>query len=108
MDERAVRLAENETVFRAGNEAIKANFQDGDELTFLCECGADTCFERITLSRTEYEGVRAHPARFFVAPGHHDLATGEIVVSAGPRYTVVEKRDEGRSIAERTDPRAER
>jgi hypothetical protein len=108
MDERARRLAENETVFRAGNEAINANLKDGHELTYLCECGSDTCFERVPLTRAEYEAVRANPARFMVVPGHHDAAAGEVVVSQSDRYAVVEKRLEARAIAEQTDPRAQR
>jgi hypothetical protein len=108
MDERARRLAENETVFRAGNEAINANIGGGAELTFLCECGSDTCFERIPLTPAEYEAVRAHPAHFVIAPGHEDAATGEVVVANGERYAVVEKQLEARSIAEQTDPRTQR
>jgi len=110
MDERSVRLAQNETVFRAANEAIEGNRGDrgSEELTFLCECGVQTCFERIELTREEYEGVRAEPARFFVAPGHEDLTAGEFVVEETSRYTVVEKRGEERTIVERSDPRRSR
>lgn len=106
MDERARRLAENESVFRAGNEAINANLGDAGELTYLCECGSDTCFERVPLTRAEYEAVRANPAYFMIAPGHHDTTAGEVVVAASRRYAVVEKRNDARVIAERTDPRA--
>ena len=106
MDARARRLAENETVFRAGNEAINANLEGAGELTYLCECGSETCFERVPLTRAEYEAVRADPARFMVAPGHHDATAGEVVVAEGQRYTVVEKLNDARAIAEQTDPRA--
>jgi hypothetical protein len=106
MDERTRRLAENETVFRAGNEAIAANLPDGTEVTCLCECGSETCFERLALTRAEYEAVRAYPARFMVTPGHEDAASGEVVVAETQRYAVVEKRLEARSIAEQTNPRA--
>ena len=32
------------------------------------------------LTNAEYEEVRSHPARFFVASGHEDLTAGEVVV----------------------------
>ena len=108
MDERARRLAENEAVFRAGNEAISANLADNDDLTCLCECGSDTCFERVPLTRAEYEAVRANPARFMVAPGHHDATAGEVVVAESRHYVIVEKHADARVIAEQTDPRAPR
>src|SRR5579862_8655297 len=108
MDERSGRLAANEAVFRAGNEAIDANRERvrGEGVPYLCECGAATCFERVVLDPEEYEAIRAHPARFFVVPGHEDLTAGEVVVKKFNRYTVVEKRGEERQVVERTDPRA--
>jgi hypothetical protein len=111
MDERSARLAQNEAVFRAANEAIEGNRGDGggrEELTFLCECGVDSCFERIALTREEYEVVRADPARFVVAPGHEDLTAGEVVVEESSGYSVVEKRGEERTIVGRSDPRGPR
>jgi hypothetical protein len=107
MEERAVRLAENEAVFRAGNEAINSNRGVDDEQQYLCECGADTCFERVVLTRAEYEEVRSHPARFVVVPGHQDETAGEVVVEPRSRYTIVEKQADGRAVAERTNPRRE-
>jgi hypothetical protein len=108
MDERSVRLAQNEAVFRSANEAIVANRADsGPELReYLCECGVPSCFERIALTPEEYEGVRSHPARFFVSRGHEDLAAGEVVVDEFFRYSVVEKRGEVRKLVDRSDPRA--
>jgi hypothetical protein len=107
MDERSARLAANEAVFRAGNESIGKALGDRSEwIEFLCECGDPTCFQRVELSRAEYETVRSHPARFFVASGHEDLTAGEVVVEEHGQWTVVEKRGEERLIVERSDPRA--
>jgi hypothetical protein len=108
MDERSARLAENEAVFRAGNEAIEANRDGGGRARqpYLCECGVETCFERVALTHDEYESVRQHPARFFVAPGHEDLTAGEVVIAEFPRYVVVEKAGDKREIVERSNPRA--
>jgi hypothetical protein len=106
MDERSARLAANEAVFRAGNERIDATL--GDSLgttTYMCECGDARCFQLLDLTSEEYEAVRAHPARFFVATGHEDLTAGEVVVEEAPRFTIVEKRGEERRIVERSDPR---
>jgi hypothetical protein len=107
MDERSARLAANEAVFRAGNESIEKVMRGRSERTeFLCACGDPQCFQRVELSHEEYETVRSHPARFFVAPGHEDLTAGEIVVEERGQWTVVEKRGEEREIVERSDPRA--
>jgi len=108
MDDRSKRMAANESIFRAGNEAIAHNSAGTGEgeLSFLCECGVETCFERVVLAREEYESVRSHPARFFVVPGHEDMTAGEVVVEAdSSRFTVVEKSGDGRRIVERTNPR---
>jgi hypothetical protein len=108
MDERSARLAQNEAIFRAANEAIEANRDDvpPERRVYICECGVESCFERVALTLAEYEAVRAHPARFFVAPGHEDLSAGEVVVEHSSRYALVEKRGEEREIVERSDPRA--
>ena len=100
-------MAANETIFRAGNESI-AKVADGklEKAPFLCECGESTCFARVVLTPAEYEAVRAHPARFFVVPGHEDLTAGEAVVEECPRYTLVEKQGGEREIVERRDPRS--
>jgi len=60
----------------------------------------------VVLTPAEYEAVRAHPARFFVVPGHEDLTAGEAVVEECPRYTLVEKQGGEREIVERRDPRS--
>lgn len=108
MDERSARLAQNEAIFRAANEAIEANRDDSaaERREYICECGVESCFERVALTLAEYEAVRAQAARFFVAPGHEDLSAGEVVVEHFSRFAVVEKRGEEREIVERSDPRA--
>jgi hypothetical protein len=107
MDERSARLAANEATFRAGNELIEQAVGGATaEVPFLCECGDESCFEQVTLTAREYEGVRSHPAHFFVVPGHEDLTAGEVVVEQSSRYAVVEKRGGEREIVERSNPRA--
>jgi hypothetical protein len=107
MDERSARLAANEAVFRAGNERIQAVVGDAPpRATYMCECGDPSCFEPVELTDAEYEGVRAHPSRFLVAPGHEDLTAGEVVIEAFRRFSVVEKRGGEAAIVTRNDPRA--
>jgi hypothetical protein len=107
MDERSARLADNEAVFRAGNERIDAVLGDEHGTTrYMCECGDPQCFEPLELTSAEYEAVRSHPARFLVVKGHEDLTAGEVVVEEAERFTIVEKRGAEREIVERSDPRA--
>ena len=70
------RLAKNEVLFRAVNEAIEQQaLRFGgieDEYEFVCECSAADCVERVTLTLRQYEQVRAEGTRFILAPGHAD------------------------------------
>lgn len=107
-DERRERLARNEAVFREVNEQIDSLNDLGAGLRsfgIVCECGAESCVETITIEKSVYEAVRAHPERFIVLPGHvapdvdapleeHD---GFVVVAKNPGAP--------RETAEATDPR---
>jgi hypothetical protein len=107
MDERSARLAENETIFRAGNERIDALVGSGEgPVPYLCECGDPGCFERVLLTDAEYELVRARAARFFVVAGHEDLSAGEVVVEEQARCTIAEKTGAEGELVERTNPRS--
>src|ERR1700730_3090986 len=99
---RGVRLAKNETFFRAANETIErgADWSDPD---FICECSRAGCVERVVLTRAEYEHVRAGGTRFFVVPGH-ETPDVEIVVERYPTYLVVAKSGAAGSYADRHDP----
>ena len=107
MGARSARLAQNEAIFRAGNERIPAVVGDQpDRAPHLCERGYPECFEQVSLANPEYEAVRSHPARFLVVPGHEGLTAGEVAVEESPRFAVVEKRGEEGELVERADPRA--
>lgn len=104
---REARLAQNEVVFRTVNEAIeqKAIELGGtDDYEFICECSAAACFERIALPLAEYEQVRSEGTRFFVAPGHENIAV-ELVVETRSNYVVVEKDGTAGIVAADADPR---
>jgi hypothetical protein len=108
-DERAARLAENESRFRAINDRVERDLErvvdDPDELLpFVCECAQRTCNATIELSVAEYERVREQSVLFAVAPGH-EIADIEDVVDRHERYFVIRKHRDTWEIVERSDPR---
>jgi hypothetical protein len=108
--ERGTRIGLNEALFREVNERVKGinvGFSDdGDEAEFICECGDESCTERVVMTLTDYERVRAEPRRFAVRPGHEVHELEEVVERTGT-YLVVQKRlGEPARIAEETNPRS--
>ena len=106
-DARDERLAQNEVIFRTVNEAIQQQamgFGGLDAYDFICECATASCFERISLSLKQYEGIRAEGATFFVSPGHvYDEI--ELVTERHPTYWVVRKDGAAGVVSEFADPR---
>lgn len=107
---REERIGMNEAVFRDVNERIQdvatAFSLTSEPLDLICECGDASCVERISLSRDEYEGIRADPQLFAVATGHVAPDVEEVVESR-PRYDVVRKyKGAPAEIAQKTDPRS--
>lgn len=109
MDERQERIVRNEALFREVNERINEigrGLGVEDEAEFICECGEEACTTAIRLLVSEYEDVRAHPARFAVVPGHEHFDL-ERVVEANERFAIVEKyKPSSVELAAETDPRA--
>lgn len=110
---RKTRQAKNEVLFRSLNERVRevtdsldfgGVVQDRDREDYLCECADETCTERVSLTRAEYERLRASPIRFAVVPSHV-VVDIETVVETTDRFAVVEKDRGERAIAEATDPR---
>jgi hypothetical protein len=90
------RLARNEVMFRAINERIRElvdRFEHigNEHLAFICECADETCAERITLKASQYDEVRAIPARFIVAPGHEATPLVERVIFRNSAFAIVRK-----------------
>jgi hypothetical protein len=103
-------LARNEALYRAVNERIEAVSQTvpGNEpIEFLCECDRADCRDNVTLTRTEYEAVRAVPTHFIVLPNHQD-ARIEHIALANDRFLVIEKEGKAALRAEASDPRDHR
>ena len=109
MSERKQRIAENEALFRSVNEQVQAVEESfampADVIVAVCECGDQSCLERIPLRPAEYERIRSNPLHFVVKPGH-DAPEAERPVVENDRYWIVEK-DPGVPdlIARATDPR---
>jgi hypothetical protein len=108
---REERIGMNEAVFRDVNERIQdvaSTFNlTSEPLDLICECGDAACVERITLSREEYEQIRADPQLFAVATGHVAPDVEEVVESRAG-YEIVRKfKGAPAKIAQQTDPRSE-
>jgi hypothetical protein len=108
-DEQARRVGLNEAIFRQVNEQIESLNRDlgtGPTMTVVCECADGECAERLEISVSEYERVRADARRYVIVPGHQ-LPEFESVVESGDGYDVVEKREgPAAALAEETDPRS--
>ena len=103
--------ATNETIFRAMNEwAEDVNDQRLGTLrpmdVYLCECSDRRCSDPISLTRPEYESVRAVPIRFAIALNHENPEI-DLVLSENLRFATVEKYGAGAKIARASDPRRE-
>ena len=101
------RLAQNEVIFRTVNESIEQQairFGGLDAYEFICECASSGCFERISLTLTQYESIRREGSTFLVTPGH-EYDEIELVVEKYPTYSVVRKDGAAGILAEFADPR---
>jgi hypothetical protein len=83
-------------MFRAINERIRefaARFENQaeEDVAFICECADETCVERVSLKISQYDDVRAIPARFVVAPGHEATPLVEHVIFRSGDFVIVRK-----------------
>jgi hypothetical protein len=108
MDERARRIAENESRFRLINERLEADVRavagGDDPVEFVCECGDMRCTAAVPLTLAEYERVRDDSRTFAVVPGH-EIEDVEDVIGRDGRYHLIRKDPETWPVVDRTDPR---
>jgi len=102
-EEREVRAARNQALFRVVNEKLKdinAAFEDivGSHAV-ACECADLQCIETLEIARQEYEEIRANPRHFAVRRGHV-YPEVERVVREVDGYAVVEKIGKAGEVAE--------
>jgi hypothetical protein len=102
LEARQIRLAKNQSLFRAVNERVEkisAQQPSDGPISFVCECAKPDCGNRIELEQGEYEAIRADPTHFFVLPDHV-FPEAEIVIDDRDRYVVVEKIGAAGAVAE--------
>lgn len=109
MSDRERRIGLNEAVYREVNEKLREVNEVFASITetfeIVCECGDISCDDRISITPSAYEDLRADPTLFAVLPGH-EIADVEDVVSTNDVYAVVRKRPgEPAEVAAATDPR---
>jgi hypothetical protein len=96
------RLAQNEDFFREVNgrisEKAESHGSDSHEYEFFCECSDAACTERVTLTLSEYEHIRAEPTRF-VVKNNHVVREIEHVVETVPDHVVIEKHGHAGRVA---------
>jgi hypothetical protein len=90
--DREQRIIENEKLFREVNERVAqmAPGFSGPDPVWVCECGDETCFEKVRIPLADYQEIRARNDRFFVKPGHEKVDV-ERIVDRRDGYLVVEK-----------------
>jgi len=90
--DREQRIIENEKLFREVNERVAqmATGFSGPDPVWVCECGDETCFEKVPLPMDEYRQIRAREDWFLILPGHQKPDV-ERIVRETDRYFVVEK-----------------
>ena len=107
-EEREIRAARNQALFRAVNEKLatlnEAFAEVAGTFAVACECADTTCVEMIDVAPEEYRAVRTHPRRFVVRVGHV-YPEVEVVVHESPAYVVVEKVAAAAETAELLAPR---
>ena len=83
----------NQLLCRELNEQISAladRFGMETDLELVCECASGECFQRLPLSRADYESIRRFPTRFLVKAGHACNGT-ERIVAENQQFVMVEK-----------------
>ena len=108
-DDRQRRIGRNEALFREMNERIERVTETlqttTEKIAILCECGDETCTERIEVQLSEYERVRQDSTLFIVRSGHEKLEV-ERVVEQNENHVVVRKRaGPAAELARELDPR---
>jgi hypothetical protein len=92
-------------LIRSTIDSLDFTEDDREFFPFLCECADPACHELILLTLDEYAHVRTNPARFAILPHHEARHSFEHVEETHDRFSVVEKVDESRALAEALDPR---
>lgn len=100
------RVAANEARARLENEGRGEWFRTHARVLFACECFDRDCAAMVSLTREDYEHVRARPTAFAIQPGHVDPEV-EYVAERYDTHWVTEKgTPDGQRVATELDPRS--
>ena len=98
IEERQVRAAQNQLLFRSVNDRIRELgeriLDSVSELDFACECADPNCVKTITMPVAEFSAIEQVENRFVVLRGH-ELPEVEDVVAEHDGYVIVSKRGAG-------------
>lgn len=105
-EEREVRAARNQALFRAVNEKIMElndGFGEivGGTVSVACECSQVECVRLLEITSDAYQAVRESPRTFVVLVDHVEPGV-ERIVSAHDGYAVVEVQGQGGRVADAT------
>lgn len=104
-EEREVRAARNQALFRAVNEKIvELNERFGEiqgNVSIACECSRVACVDLLEVPVDAYRAVRESPRTFTVHPEHVEAGV-ERLVSTHDGYAVVEVLGHGARVADAT------
>ena len=99
MDERAIRVAENESLFRQVNEHVVAgDRRPAESFEIICECADTGCMDHIRVTTESYERARGQPTDFLLKPGHAKPEF-ETVIEGDDDFVLVRKTGEAAIVA---------
>jgi hypothetical protein len=103
LEERQVRAAQNQLLFRAVNDRIKELgeriLDSVSELDFACECADPNCVKTISMPVTEFAAIEEVENQFVILRGH-ELPEVEDVVAEHDGYVIVSKRGAAEEFVE--------
>lgn len=103
-----VMEVENEVRFRNANEAIEtASDVHGHQAmeVYICECSDAGCTAPISLTRIEYEDIRANGSWFAIATDHENPEIDRVIEENARFSTVAKLPGDPARLAEYKNPR---
>jgi hypothetical protein len=96
LQERQVRAAQNQLLFRAVNDRIRELgeriLDSVSELDFACECADPSCMKTISMPVADFAAIEQVENQFVVLRGH-EISEVEDVIAEHDGYLIVSKRD---------------
>jgi hypothetical protein len=101
IQEREVRAAQNQLLFRAVNDRIRELgekiLDSVSELDFACECVDQECIRTIPLPVAEFAAIEQMENHFIVLKGH-EIPEVEDIVAERDGFLIVSKRGAGAEL----------